>query len=153
MNLDFLRDLVSLHPIKTTYVSNNLRVNLNFILDDHVKVRRANRAEVTLLEKLQRIFRMFLNNELDMNLMFDLFGCSLELNRAQFNYLHERFRNDVYVKELLTLMCNVVESHQNNVGDALKQSVIDAIDGENGFVNLSEFLLRECNNAVKIKVE
>ncbi|AAM70299.1 hypothetical protein [Phthorimaea operculella granulovirus] len=145
MNFDFLKDLVGLNPIKTTYVSNNLRSTFNFILDDHEK-------EVgtctTLLEKLNQIFNMFLNDKLDQNLVYDLFGNKLDLTRVQFNYLYDKTKNDVYITDLLEQVCAIIDkSDEHNV----RQSLVNAIDDQDGFANIASFLIRECNNAAKIK--
>ncbi|ABC61223.1 unknown [Choristoneura occidentalis granulovirus] len=150
MNFDFLKDLVSLNPIKTTYISNNLRSNFNFILDDHIKDKDTNPNQVTLLEKLHKIFKLFLIDELDKQLVYRLFGNKLQLTELQFYYLYKKLKQDVYVNDLLIKLIKIIDNN-SYYPDTLKQQIMNSVDNEDGFTNLASFLIRECNNAAKLK--
>nr|ADO85521.1 unknown [Pieris rapae granulovirus]AGS18849.1 hypothetical protein [Pieris rapae granulovirus] len=150
MNFDFLKDLVGLNPIKTTHVSNNLRTNFNFIVNDYVKEKNCNKNNVTLLQKLHKIFNMFLNDELDRELVYNLFGNKLDLTKKQFYYLYEKIKNDIYINNLLNKICDTMDNNSYSP-EQMKQHLLHSIEDENGFANLSSFLLRECNSAAKIK--
>ncbi|AAQ21694.1 unknown [Cryptophlebia leucotreta granulovirus] len=149
MNFDFLKDLVSLNPIKTSYVSNNLRSIFNFIVDDHVKEKELNSNNHTLLEKLHKIFSLFLNNNLDTELLYNLFGRNLDLTNKQFYYLYDKIKKDVFTINLIESVCSIIENINNT--ENIKGVLINTIDDQNGFANTSTFLIRECNNAAKIK--
>ncbi|APO13979.1 Ac75-like protein [Plodia interpunctella granulovirus] len=148
MNFDFLKDLVSLNPIKATYVSNSFRSNFNFIIDDHIKEKRLMQNEQTLLEKLKLILGMFLNDELDKNVMYKLFGGKLDLSKNQFEYLYEKIKQDVYIRRLIHKICLQLDN-DNNI-DTLKHNLLRTIDDDDGFTNISSFMIRECNTAAKI---
>ncbi|AIS92102.1 hypothetical protein [Erinnyis ello granulovirus] len=150
MNFDFLKDLISLNPIKTSYVSNMFRNNFNFILNDHVKEKQYNSDELTLLEKLNQIFVMFNEQRLNRDLVYKLFGNKLDLTPVQFFYLYDKIKQDVYINNLLYKMCTIIENNHNSP-ETLKIQLINTIDDEDGFTNISSFLMRECNNAVKLK--
>ncbi|QOD40061.1 Maph98 [Matsumuraeses phaseoli granulovirus] len=150
MNLEFLKDLVSLNPIKTTYISNNLRANFNFIITDHVKDKEMNPDNVTLLEKLQKVLTLFLNNELDKELLYNLFGNKLDLTSKQFNYLYEKIVEDAYVNNLIQKFCYIMS--KEHYAESNKVKLLSAVmDEEDAFTNLASFLIRECNGATKIK--
>nr|AIU36755.1 ORF108 [Cydia pomonella granulovirus] len=148
MNLDFIKDLVSLNPIKTSYVSNNLRANFNFIVDDHVREKELDDKGVTLLDKLYKIFTLFLEDELDRELLYDLFGSRLNLTKKQFYYLYDRTKEDVCTVNLARSMCRVIKNAHPHI---VKSHLMNTIDDQDGFANMSIFLIRECNNAAKIK--
>jgi len=153
MNFDFLKDLVNLNPIKTTYISNCLRTNFNFIVDDHIKDKNLNEKDSTLLEKLHQIFDLFLQDGLNKNLVYTLFGNKLDLTKTQFFYLYERIKEDMYINSLLEKICKIMDNNNNNYHshETLKQHLLNTIDYEDGFANLSSFMIRECNSAAKIK--
>lgn len=151
MNFDFLKDLVNLNPIKTTYVSNSLRNNFMFIVDDHIKEKEFDYLCVTLLDKLHKIFKLFLKDQLDKNLVYNLFGIKLDLTNKQFLYLYEKIKQDVGIINLLNKMCKILDTHPQP--DTLKLQLLNIIDNNDGFTNLGSFLLRECNNAAKILKE
>nr|UYX49728.1 hypothetical protein Datr000096 [Darna trima granulovirus] len=148
MNLDFLKDLVGLNPIKTTYVSNNLRTNFNFILDDHVKDKNLSNDNVTLLEKLNKILELFTEDALNKELVYSLLGIKLDLTKQQFYYLYDKIKEDMYIHNLL---CNIrtVINYNCHSNELLKYQLLKTIDDEDGFANIASFLMRECNNAVK----
>ncbi|AKN80750.1 hypothetical protein [Diatraea saccharalis granulovirus] len=150
MNLDFLKDLVNLNPLKTTFVSNKLRLNFNFILDDHVKEKAYDVNSVTLLEKLHKIFNMFLVDELDENTIYKLFGNKLDLTNKQFRFLYRKLKEDTYVTSIIEKICHIVNNTDQKADDT-KQHLLDTINDEDGFTNLASFLIRECNNAAKLK--
>lgn len=146
MNFDFLKDLVSYSPLKVSYVSNNLRSNFNFILEDHVKEKEFDAEAVTLLEKLHKVFAMFLRDELNRDSVYILFGNKLDLTKKQFYYLYDRTKEDAYINNLIDKLCRIMDR-----GADLKQRIMHTIEDENVFTNLSTFLIRECNNAAKVK--
>ncbi|AAP85730.1 ORF_93 [Adoxophyes orana granulovirus] len=146
MNFDYLKDLVSLNPIKTTYVSNNLKNSFIFIVEDHVKEKSLCKNSVTLLEKLNKIFKMFLNDELDQSMMYQLFGDKLKLNHSQFDYLYQRTKNDAQINNIITQIITVIDCYIDNV-DEIKSKLLITIDELDGFANVSSFLIRECNCA------
>lgn len=150
MNFEFLKDLVSLNPIKTTYISNNLRNNFNFILNDHVSEKEFDFNETTLLDKLHQIFKLFLANKLNKELVYDLFGNKLQLTQMQFDYLYEKIKQDVYINDLLNKICKIID-HNVYYSENLKQQLLNTVDNDDGFTNLASFLIRECNNAAHIK--
>lgn len=148
MNLDFMKDLVSLNPIKASYVSNNLRVNFGFIVDDHVRDKEMGERGKTLLEKLQTIMVMFLNDELDKDTLYALLGHRLDLTQYQFDYLFGKIKQDLYIIDLIfKIVAAVDESNENTV----KRRLGHIMDDQGGFANVSVFLIRECNNAAKIR--
>ncbi|UYE99027.1 MAG: Clas95 [Betabaculovirus sp.] len=149
MNFDFLKDLINLNPIKTSYISNMFRNNFNFILNDHVKDKQFNTNEMTLLEKLNQIFILFSQQRLNKDLVYKLFGNKLDLTQVQFSYLYDKIKQDVYINNLLYKICAIINNNFNSP-ETLRIQLLNVIDDEDGFTNISSFLIRECNNAVKI---
>ncbi|AKS25438.1 Clas95 [Clostera anastomosis granulovirus B] len=150
MNFDFLKDLINLNPIKTSYISNMFRNNFNFILNDHVMEKQFNTNEVTLLEKLSQIFILFNEQRLNRDLVYKLLGNKLDLTQVQFYYLYDKIKQDVYINNLLYKLCSIINTNFDAPPETLKIQLLNVIDDEDGFTNISSFLIRECNNAVKI---
>nr|WPN08742.1 Ac75 [Cnaphalocrocis medinalis granulovirus] len=151
MNFDFFKDLVSLNPIKTTYVANNLRNNFIFIIEDHIKEKSYQHTKVTLLEKLIKVFDLYLENKLNKDLVYNLFGNKLNLTHKQFTYLYNKINQDEYIKNLILKINTNFKQYETNADyQVLRDQLFKTIDESDGFVTIASFLVRECNNAVKI---
>lgn len=149
MNFDFLKDLVNLNPIKTSYIANNLRTNFNFIVDEHVKDKEFDPAETTLLQKFYQILLMFNNNQLDQNTLYSLFGHQLDLTKPQFYYMYQKMNQDAYLNHLIHRLINILQDSADV--ERVKKRLMNMMDDEEGYTNIATFLMRECNNAIKIK--
>ncbi|AAS82638.1 ORF100 [Agrotis segetum granulovirus] len=146
MNFDYLKDLVSLNPIKITFVSKNLRSNLQFILEDHEKEKRFDPDEQTLLNKLHRILLLFLQDKLDEDTLFQLFGYKLDLQRDQFRYLYDKIKEDIGLRNIINIITNVLNTSDH---EEIKNRLQIALEEDDCYSYIASFLIRECNNAIK----
>ncbi|AER41529.1 hypothetical protein [Epinotia aporema granulovirus] len=149
MNFEFLKDLVNLNPIKTSYIANNLRTNFNFIVDEHVKDKEIDPAETTLLQKFYQILLLFTNNHLDQNALYNLFGQQLDLTKSQFYYMYKKMHQDAYLNHLIRRLIYILQDSLDV--ERVKKRLMNMMDEEEGYTNIATFLMRECNNAIKIK--
>lgn len=146
MNFEFLKDLVSVNPIKISYVANNLRTNYNFIVDDHVKDKELNEVDLTLLDKLNTILQMYLEDHLDKDTLFELFGYKLDLTREQFNYLYDKLKQDVSINHVIRKIVTILNETKDY--RCVKHKLSKVLQ-EDVYTYIASFLIRECNNAVK----
>lgn len=146
MNFEFLKDLVSLNPIKISYIANNLRANLNFIISDHVRDKTMGEEDPTLLDKLHRILQMYLEDRLDKDTLYDLFGYKLDLKREQFNYLYDKIKQDVSINHIIKKIVTMLDDTDDYTRVEQKMYLIM---GDDIYAYIANFLIRECNNAVK----
>lgn len=149
--MDFLKDIfnpikITSDSLKSAFVAGKLREGLNFILDVHVKDNEVGEEGLTLLDKMQRIMELYLKDRLDKDSLYDLFGCKLDLKREQFDYLHEKIKQDVSINHIIKKIVGTLEDTEDH--REVKQRLANALE-DDGFTYIASFLIRECNNAVK----
>nr|ANY57611.1 PlxyGVORF92 protein [Plutella xylostella granulovirus] len=139
MNFDFLKDLINLAaPIKTCFVIKHLKYNVSFIVQDHDET-----GDTTLVDKLEILLHRFLEDELNEDALYDLLSYKLQLDRHQFHYLYNKLKQDVSIKSIVKKILFVLKD-KNNL-----KSRMDTLVTEDDYIYTAEFLIRECNNAVK----
>lgn len=135
MNFEFMNDLFNLVPkVKLTYVASNLKKNVCLIDDEDEPD-----SSVNLVNKFQMVLSKFLADQLNVDAVYDLVKDRLQLQRHQFEYLYYKFLNDPRACSIAKRMLLHMEQDRK-LKTCLKES---------DYTYIAEFLIRECNNAVK----
>jgi Autographa californica nuclear polyhedrosis virus (AcMNPV), Ac75 len=136
MNFEFMNELFNLVPkVKVGYVASNLKKNV-FLIDDEDE---NGDNTVNLVNKFQMVLSKFLADQLNVDAVYDLVKDKLQLQRHQFEYLYYKFLNDLRACSIAQKVLLHLEQ-DNKLKTCLK---------ENDYTYIAEFLIRECNNAVK----
>lgn len=150
-NMDFLKDVfnpikITSNTIKSAFVAGKLREALNFIVDVHVKDKQVGEEGLTILDKMRRILELYLKDRLDKDSLYELFGHKLDLKREQFDYLYDKIKQDVSINHIIKKIVMTLEDTENY--REVKQRLASALE-DDSFTYMANFLIRECNNAVK----
>ncbi|AKR17457.2 hypothetical protein [Mocis latipes granulovirus] len=143
MSLQIFKDILKKVPgLQASVISTNLKSNMNFMLDEHVKDKELYDNEATMFDKFVMICT---RDSINLDELYKRVKDDLELTYSQFLYLYNRMKEDVHLKDIVKRLQLALDTpNYESVPGRVRKLVND-----NDFMYVAKFLQQECNNAAK----
>lgn len=147
--MNFLKDLLNagVSGLKHQHICHHIKHSLfDYLLEEYnADVNKGVEPDQTLLHKAMRIVNLYLQDKLDINVMYEFITTSLGLTKQQFTHMYYAIGEDQRVVDMLQTFERVVRIHP---GD--RHRFYSAITDDD-ISYMARFLERESNKAVVVK--